>query len=273
MDKVGPITRYVRDAAYVFAAIVGQDGKDATVEHANFSYPKSIDPAQIRIGYVADTRRGDEEREDLKILRELGYQLVEVKLPTQLPAGPLTMVLEVEGASVFEHWLNQADTEGWNAWPGIFRSAQFVTAVDYLRAQRLRGRLIRQMEELFDQVDLLVNANDLVITNLTGHPSATFPYQYVQRQGKEYPRPCVLTGRLFDEGLLCAVAWSMQQRLDTLGKRPTIDKFLDEQNAAPTEPDTSEIKPDSEAANPDAAKTEGGKPEGGKPESVGGIAG
>jgi hypothetical protein len=62
-------------------------------------------------------------------------------------------------------------TEGWNVWPDIFRAGQFITAVDYLRFQRLRRQLMTDMESLMQEVDLLCDASDLVVTNLTGHPS------------------------------------------------------------------------------------------------------
>lgn len=233
MDKLGPMTRTAADAGMVLAAIVGWDEGDNGSDPAPYQFPTPLDPSRLRIGYVKSRRRNEaegegerpEERRDLKPFADLGCQLIEIELPDSLPARSMTAVLEVEGASVFESWLNAGQTEGWNAWPGIFRSAQFVTAVDYLRAQRLRGQLMEQMEALFHQVDVLVNANDLVITNLTGHPSLSITDRFVERNDRAFPQPCVLTGRWYDDGLLASLA-AMVQSPEIVARRPPLDRDL-----------------------------------------------
>lgn len=255
MDKLGPMARTAEDTALVLSVISGVDPRDnATCNVSNgvdFRFPRPFDPSRLRVGYVQRRRRGggdagteNEVRPDLKPFQEMGCQLVEVSLPSAIPARLLTFILEVEGASVFEQWLNQGQTEGWNAWPGIFRSAQFVTALDYLRAQRLRGQLVQEMQALFDQVDVLVNANDLVITNLTGHPSLSFVDRYREVEGRLLPQPCVLTGRLFEDDLLATLAWQVQQRWDqesqVLQQRPPLEADLEKLNAPPETPTDEE---------------------------------
>ncbi|MBL8891457.1 MAG: amidase [Planctomycetaceae bacterium] len=230
MDKLGPMARTPEDTALVLHAISGWDPADPGSVPTTFQYPVSFDSSRLRIGFVRSRRESEQDidpaaRPDLKPFAELGCQLIEINLPDSIPARTLTTVLEVEGASVFEHWLNQGQTEGWNAWPGIFRSAQMITAVDYLRAQRLRGELIEQMDALFDQVDVLVNANDLVITNLTGHPSLSFVDRYNERDGRQYPVSCVLTGRRYEDGLLATLAAKVQNR-SVLQQRPPLAQDL-----------------------------------------------
>jgi Asp-tRNA(Asn)/Glu-tRNA(Gln) amidotransferase A subunit family amidase len=231
MDKLGPMTRTAEDAALVLQAIVGADDGDLASVPTRFQYPFHFEPQRLRVGFVRNRRRegqeGDpSERRDLQPFEALGCQLIEVELPDSIPARTLTTILEVEGASVFESWLNQGQIEGWNAWPGIFRSAQFITAVDYLRAQRLRGVLIQQMAALFDQVDVLVNANDLVITNLTGHPSLSFTDRLAERGERMMPQPCVLTGRWHEDGLLATLAWHIQRAAGTWQQRPPLEADL-----------------------------------------------
>ncbi len=233
MDKLGPMTRTAADAGLVLQAIAGWDEGDNGTVPAPYHFPVALDPSRLRIGYVRGRRRSETEgeaerpaeRRDLKPFADLGCQLIEVELPETLPARSMTAVLEVEGASVFEAWLNAGQTEGWNAWPGIFRSAQFVTAVDYLRAQRLRGQLMEQMEALFHQVDVLVNANDLVITNLTGHPSLSLTDRFAERSDRFLPQPCVLTGRWYDDGLLATLG-ALVQSPDVVARRPPLDQDL-----------------------------------------------
>jgi len=230
MDKLGPLARTAEDTALVLHAISGWDAGDSATVPTSFQYPTSFDASRLRIGFVRSRRDSEQDtdpadRRDLQPFAELGCQLIEINLPDSIPARTLTTVLEVEGASVFEQWLNRGETEGWNAWPGIFRGAQMITAVDYLRAQRLRGELMEQMEALFDQVDVLVNANDLVITNLTGHPSLSFVDRFVERDGRQYPMSCVLTGRWYDDGLLATLAAKVQKR-SILQQRPPLEKDL-----------------------------------------------
>lgn len=239
MDKLGPMARTPEDTALVLHAISGWDAGDTSTVPTSFHYPASYDARRLRIGFVRSRRDAEKDadpatRADLQPFAEMGCQLIEINLPDSIPARTLTTVLEVEGASVFEQWLNQGQTEGWNVWPGIFRGAQMITAVDYLRAQRLRGELIEQMDRLFDQVDVLVNANDLVITNLTGHPSLSFVDRYVERDGRRYPGTCVLTGRWYDDALLATLAAKVQDR-SVLQQRPPLENDL----ASLTSPSTT----------------------------------
>ncbi len=240
MDKLGPLARTAEDTALVLHAISGWDVGDTATVPTSFQYPTSFDASRLRIGFVRSRRDSEQDtdpadRPDLQPFAELGCQLIEINLPDSIPARTLTTVLEVEGASVFEQWLNRGETEGWNAWPGIFRGAQMITAVDYLRAQRLRGELMEQMEALFHQVDVLVNANDLVITNLTGHPSLSFVDRFVERDGRQYPMSCVLTGRWYDDGLLATLAAKVQKR-SILQQRPPLEKDLAALTAQPEAP-------------------------------------
>ena len=56
-------------------------------------------------------------------------------------------------------------------------------------------------------VDLYVGSGeDLAITNLTGHPTVVFPMGFRDRNGRDVPGSITLTGRLYDESTLLAVA-------------------------------------------------------------------
>ncbi len=61
-----------------------------------------------------------------------------------------------------------------STWPNTFKSGRFVPAVEYLRAQRARTLLMRQMDEFMSKYDVLLSAGSdgtLGATNLTGHPA------------------------------------------------------------------------------------------------------
>ena len=76
-------------------------------------------------------------------------------------------------------------------------------------------------------VNVLVSmGQDLAITNLTGHPSVVFPMGFRDRDGRAFPGSVVLTGRLYDETTLLAVARAFQQATGDHLRRPPIEQFL-----------------------------------------------
>ena len=255
MDKVGPITRSVEDCALVFAAIHGADGHDPTAADFPFEWPPRINPSRLRVGYVK--QKADEninDREDLAPLRDLGVDLVAVSLPENTGARAMANIIDVEGASVFEQMLLANDTEGWNAWPGIFRYGKTVTAVDYLRFQRVRRQLMKEMEALMSTIDVLFNAFDLFITNLTGHPSVVLPTGFRERRGFSTPRSVVLTGGLNDESRLLALAHAYQQKQVAHLKHPDMDGMLKKYEAGEFEPNRERDSESSQRAAPRSQK-------------------
>ena len=96
-------------------------------------------------------------------------------------------------------------------------------AVEYLRANRIRTLLMREMDEVMAQVDLYVGGNDLLLTNLTGHPTVVLPNGFRKR---ERPRAAhgsiTFTGRLYGETDLLAVAHAYQQATGHHLKHPPL---------------------------------------------------
>jgi Asp-tRNA(Asn)/Glu-tRNA(Gln) amidotransferase A subunit family amidase len=84
------------------------------------------------------------------------------------------------------------------------------------------------MAKLMEQVDLYVGGNDLLITNLTGHPTAVMPNGFRQQDGAEVPNAITFTGRLYGETELLAVAHAYQQATGFHLKRPPMDKVTAE---------------------------------------------
>ena len=242
MDKVGPIVRSVEDAALVFAAIHGADGLDPTVVNKPFQWPGQKKLSQMRVGYVERNNVAEDEREELKHLRALGVLLVKVTLPQMPGLHNLPKIIDIEGAAAFEAMLKRNETEGWNTWPGSFRSAQFISALDYLRFMRLRRRLMVEMEAVMQSVDVLVNTNDLVITNLTGHPSVVLPRTFRERNGWREPISDVFTGQLHGETDLLQLAHAYQLRVDGHLQRPELDA-----NIVKMQQDEAVVSKDAEA--------------------------
>jgi Asp-tRNA(Asn)/Glu-tRNA(Gln) amidotransferase A subunit family amidase len=224
MDKIGPMCRSVEDCALVFAAIHGFDGLDASAVDRPFVWPPRRDLRTMKVGYIeGDTAIKD--RVELQILLDLGVRLVPIKLPSRYPIDALRMILGTEAAAVFDELTRKGITDGLNAWPRSFRLGQFVPAVEYLRANRIRSLLMRAMEDVMAQVDLYVDGDDLVLTNLTGHPTVVLPNGFRKAGERELPTALAFTGRLYGETELLTVAHAYQQTTGHHLKRPPMDKW------------------------------------------------
>ena len=227
MDKIGPIARTIEDCAVVLAAIHGHDGLDPTAIDRPFEWPTRPNLGTFRVGYVEDNLPV-EKRSELQVLREMGVRLVPIRLPSKYPITALTMILDTEAAAVFDELTRQGVTEGLNDWPETFRRGQFVPAVEYLRANRIRTLLMREMEDVMATVDLYVGGNDLLLANLTGHPTVVLPNGMRTRDGIETPKGLTFTGQLFGEAELLAVAGAYQRATGFHLARPPMDKVLAE---------------------------------------------
>jgi Asp-tRNA(Asn)/Glu-tRNA(Gln) amidotransferase A subunit family amidase len=224
MDKAGPICRSIEDCALVFGAIHGADRNDAAAVDRPFRWPSTSDLRTLKVGYI-EGKKDAKERKELQVLRDLGVKLVPVKLPDKYPVDTMT-ILGAETAAAFDDLTRKGVSEGIGAWPGTFRSGQFIPAVEYIRANRIRTLLMREMGALFEQVDLyvLTGPSDLGITNLTGHPTAVLPNGFRTEKDAEVPTAITFTGRLYGETELLAVAHAYQQATGHHLKRPPMDR-------------------------------------------------
>jgi Asp-tRNA(Asn)/Glu-tRNA(Gln) amidotransferase A subunit family amidase len=229
MDKIGPIARSLEDCALVLDAIHGADGFDTAAVDRPFKWPPQASLDKVVIGYIEQTNRPTEGREELKTLVKLGFELVPIALPDDMPVDAVTLMLGTEAAAVFDDLTRRHVTEGLNSWPDTFRNGQFVPAVEYLRAARVRTKLMRGMAERMAGIDLYVGSGqDLAITNLTGHPSIVFPMGFRERNGRIMPGSVTLTGRLYGESTLLAVGCAFQQATGDHLRHPPLERFLAE---------------------------------------------
>jgi Asp-tRNA(Asn)/Glu-tRNA(Gln) amidotransferase A subunit family amidase len=227
MDKVGPIARSVEDCALVLGAVHGFDGLDPCAVDRPFTWPPPRDLHTLKVGYVEGPTAA-KDRDDLRVLRDLGVRLVPLKLPAKYPLRALNLILGTEAAAAFDDLTRRGVTEGLNSWPQTFREGQFVPAVEYLRANRVRTLLMREMEEVMAAVDLYVGGNDLLLTNLTGHPTVVLPDGTRKSAGSEQPGSLTFTGRLYGETDLLAVAHAYQQATGHHLRHPAMDKVTTE---------------------------------------------
>ena len=221
MDKVGPICRGIEDCALVLDALHGPDGHDLTVEDVAFNWEPERPLSKMRIGYIkAEFEQGDDTRkkmyqEALDALKAAGANLQPFELP-QFQAQSLRIILNAEAAAAFDDItrdgrVNQLSGQSPNDWPNSFRTARFIPAVEYIRAQRARTLLMREMEKLMSKWDCFVTpapgSASLLITNLTGHPAAVIPCGFINN----LPQAIMFTGNLYDEAAPLRVALAYEQ--------------------------------------------------------------
>lgn len=225
MDKIGPLARTVEDCAFIFNAIQGHDPEDPSTVDKGFRYPSSRSLASMRVGYVANNRK-IEEREELRALQELGVQLVPIKLPSNVPVNALYSILTAEAGAAFDDLTRKGIKEGIGTWPATFQQAQFIPAVEYIRANRVRTLLMQEMEKCIADVDLYVGGNDLILTNFTGHPQVVMPFGFRKSSdGTETPGAITFTGKLFGESDLLTVAHAFQMKTGYHLRHPDMSKL------------------------------------------------
>ncbi|MDF1574646.1 MAG: amidase [Bacteroidales bacterium] len=233
MDKVGPVCRRATDCAIVFDAIRGLDPADKTLLDAGFTYPGKVDLSALRIGYFE--RAFEEEygvsrfdKQTLRVLKKLGAELIPVELENEeLPYYALSIILEAEAAAAFDELTrSNRDTllvrQHRYAWPNLFRTARYIPAVEYIQANRIRHDLIEDYHRRLKEFDVIVTpsfqgGNQLLATNLTGHPVVVLPNGF---KDSGSPTSISFLGNLFDEGTILAVAAAYQEATGFHLKRP-----------------------------------------------------
>jgi Asp-tRNA(Asn)/Glu-tRNA(Gln) amidotransferase A subunit family amidase len=249
MDKVGAIARSAADCALVFEAIHGWDPRDPTSRSAPFAWPVDRPRKSIKLGYVKslfesdytkmadkdEDKRGYEEwkafdARSLEALRSLGFELTPIELQFSVPVGSLSGILTAEAACAFDVLLRDGriDTlvrQVADAWPNVFRQGEMIPAVEYLRAQRLRTVVMREMDKIMEAVDVYVvpsfGGDNELLTNLTGHPAVVVPNGFRALDGT--PTSITFQGRLDDDDLALALADAYQQATDFHTRRPKLD--------------------------------------------------
>ena len=251
LDKLGPMTRGVEDGLLVLQAITGPDAGDPSSLPSRLDYDGSAPVSGLKVGYfpkwMAEPPATDVDRAALETLRKLGLKPVEVSLP-DWPYGSLMPVLFAEAAASFEELtLSNRDDElkvqVADAWPNLFRMSRFLSAVDFVQADRLRSRVAGEMARLFGEVDVLLvpSLRDemLTISNFTGHPSLTLRTGFVEvtkarsdwapdpahplptfSPARRVPHGVTLIGRLFDDGTIGRVGVAMERAFGVAGERP-----------------------------------------------------
>lgn len=251
LDKLGPMTRGVEDSIHVLRAISGADEGDLSSVSSKLDFDAASPVTGLRVGYFPNWMMKNPatavDRAALEAVKTAGMVPVEVSIP-DWPYDSLNLILFAEGAAAFEeltlsHGVDQLKMQTHDAWPNLFRQARFLSAVDFVQADRMRRRVAEEMACIFSEVDLLLvpSLRDemLTITNFTGHPSLTLRAGFVEvsqartdwapdpdrplpkfSPPRRVPHGVTLIGRLFEEGTMVRAGVELERIFKVASERP-----------------------------------------------------
>ena len=255
LDKLGPMARSVEDTMLVLNSITGPEtgtaNKDVSCVPSKLAFDAQASIKNLKVGYfpqwMKEAPATDVDRAALAAISTLGMTPVEVTLP-DWPYDNLDLILFAEAAAAFEeitlnHHVDQLKAQVPDAWPNTFRQSRFLSAVDFVQADRLRRMVAHEMARVMNEVDLLLvpSLRDeiLTITNFTGHPSLTLRAGFVEvsearsdwapdpakplpkfNPPRRVPHGVTLIGRLFDEGTIASVGLAMERHFNVAQENP-----------------------------------------------------
>jgi Asp-tRNA(Asn)/Glu-tRNA(Gln) amidotransferase A subunit family amidase len=179
-------------------------------------------------------------------LRKMGVTLIPLEMP-KFPYQSMVNMLSAEAAAAFDELTRSGKDKLLTSqkpfdWPNSFRSARFIPAVEYIQASRARRMAMDAVAKVFEGVDVIVaptnGGEQLVITNLTGHPSVILPNGF---RGEDAPKPptddpsdfqnaggpgtpvsLTFLGKLYGEAKLLAFAKAYQDATEFHRKHPQL---------------------------------------------------
>lgn len=248
LDHVGFVARSVADAALLLQVAAGHDPADhASAREAVPDYSASLaesDLAGLRVGVPRSFyfERCDPEilaaaEAALDTLERAGARLIEIELPDMTHGRTVSLTVQMPEALSLHSTLlaEREDLYGDDLKAGL-AAGQFILAEHYVRAKRMMSVYRRDMEPVFDKVDVLLTpATPLVAPrlgtvtirtggvqepvgnaltryttffNMTGHPAIVVP---AGLHSDGLPMGVQLVSRHFDEAMLLRVARTIER--------------------------------------------------------------
>jgi aspartyl-tRNA(Asn)/glutamyl-tRNA(Gln) amidotransferase subunit A len=165
-DHMGPLTRSVRDAALALNAIAGHDPRDPTSSRrpvVDYVPGEDCSIRGVRIGFP-DSFFFERLHEDVESAvrgaiaraQSLGAVIKPVRLPDMDALNAVArIVLLSEASSVAEPFMEDRGQFGPDVL-ALLDQGRLVPATDYINAQRLRRKMRREFEQVWQEVDCLI---------------------------------------------------------------------------------------------------------------------
>ncbi|MFM7488346.1 MAG: amidase [Cytophagales bacterium] len=237
MDKVGVIARSAQDCALIFSHIKGTHGKEmmdrSTIDY-DFAFTPRTNLNGLKIGYFKKLFDNDTtvkhkiDSLSLYTLRTLGAELEEIQMPDSIPFDVFDIILRAEAGSFFDELVRahqdrlMSEQDG-DSRTNSLRQARFISAVEYLQANRFRKLLIEKFNLIIKKFDLVIapaNGKNISLAgNLSGHPAITIPHGF---DDKGRPTAITFIGNLYDEAPLLEAAFLFQQNTEWEERHPKL---------------------------------------------------
>jgi len=257
LDKIGVLARSAEDCGLVLHAIAGSDDDDPGSAHQSFHYaPEYYGQFQdLKAGYAEiDFAEWPDESlrpafaNALAIVKSVCPSMVEAKLP-DFPYRPvISCIIDAEAASIFEQFIRSGRVDQLADRRQIegLKASMNYSAVDYLKAMRVRSQIQAAFRDLFESLDLLIAPTRLSLPdradlpfdeteptrpdrkgvvsglvqagNLCGLPALTVPCGFVNG----LPIGLAIVGRPFSENRILAFGREFQQRSDFHKQHPAL---------------------------------------------------
>ena len=228
MDTIGPMTRTVEDCALMLRVIAGHDPRDSST---------SVNPVPDYAASLRNTVRGikvglpnemfdfngvDSQikagcEKAITLLEELGVEAERISLPTSAQSGAVFLAIaDVDSAEFHSDWLKtRGDDYDWSTRTRL-ESATLTPASAYIRAQRARELIRREMIEALDRFDVIIMPSSPTVSptieSATGSPGGYYQGR-LDLSRRRYTSPAALAGLpslsvpcgFSDEGLPMAI--------------------------------------------------------------------
>ncbi len=257
LDKIGVLAHTAEDCGLVLHVIAGSDSSDGGSAGKSFYYTpdwyQKITDLKIGFAEIDFSDWPDEPLRPaftnaLSVVKSMGPQMAEAKLP-DFPYGPvISAIIESEAASIFEVLIRGGGVDTLADQSQIIglKASMNYSAVDYLKAMRVRSQIQTAFRKLFADLDLLlaptyfslperadqpfdesprkhpeqrgVGSGLIPASNLCGLPGLTVPCGFVNG----LPIGLQIVGPPFSENRLIAFAREFQKRTDFHKQHPPI---------------------------------------------------
>jgi aspartyl-tRNA(Asn)/glutamyl-tRNA(Gln) amidotransferase subunit A len=250
-DHVGPLTRSVKDAAYVLEAMAGADERDPSASPRPVpSYTDRLDSGArgIRAVILQDQVEASHPavasafRAAVEQLSALGVEFVEVDTSASRYAPAISGgLLYSEAAAIHHTWLRTRPEEYGHDVRWRLELGALLPSVAFVKAQQARAALVERFESVWRSADVVLSTtvpipappisdqlenrvrNSLTfhtrLFNVLGGPSCSVPCGFTD---DGLPVGLLVSGRPFDEERVLRVAHAYEQATDWHRRRPPV---------------------------------------------------
>lgn len=258
LDHTGPMTKSVEDAALTLQPLAGYDPNDpasADVPVPDYSKALAFDVRGVRLGipreYFFDQADFEVEAavsKAIQVLEGLGARAEEVSIPSMKYAASAALLIYLSEALAYHEPYYQTRPDEYTDLTRTFLDlGNYVLAKDYIHAQQLRRRLLKEVEAVFQRVDVLVTPTLPIAApkigqgtvlvrgkeegtfgtllrftepfNLTGLPALSLPCGFSR---ENLPIGLQIVGKPFDEAMVLRVGHAYETNTEWHLRKPPV---------------------------------------------------